>query len=90
MATNYICNICQKDITDTEEDLRTDESGEYHYDCYEEESLAEQRYWAKRFPPKPYTAHVAYDARDAYEINDPKHPDFLDWADDQYDIARGK
>lgn len=47
-----------------------------------EVSEEDQRAWQKEFPPKPATSHTAlaedYDPADAYEIDDPKHPDFLE------------
>lgn len=84
------CGLCDKEIQDTVEDMYQDDSGEYHQDCHYDATLAEQSAWAKVFAPKSFREHVSYDPRDAYEINDPKHPDFLDWADLQRDIARGK
>lgn len=84
------CGLCDTVVEDTEEDLYEDESGEYHYECHHEALSKEQSKWAKVFTPKYFAEHTGYDPRDAYEINDPKHPDFLEWADQQRDIARGK
>lgn len=52
----------------------------------EEVSEEQQKEWQKLFPPKPATSHTALaeeaseeeDYSHAYEITDPKHPDFLE------------
>lgn len=53
-------------------------------DFIPEVSEEQQREWQVEFPPKPASSHTALaddeeeDYSHAYEITDPKHPDFLE------------
>lgn len=45
-----ICAICDVKFTqESEPDAHYDDSGDYHYDCYEDASHAEARYWAGQY-----------------------------------------
>jgi hypothetical protein len=53
-----------------------------------EESIEQQREWAKMFAPKSFRDHVAYDPSEAYEWGDPKNPAYIDWLMDDADYLR--
>lgn len=51
MSEDYsICAICDEKFTaESEPDAHYDDSGDYHYDCYQDASDREARYWANLY-----------------------------------------
>ena len=56
MSDNYsICAICDVKFTaESEPDAHYDDSGDYHYDCYQDASDREARYWSAQYRPDPF------------------------------------
>lgn len=86
---NLKCDICNKEIVvEYEDDIRSDDSGDYHTECLDE-------YWRKEmaYYLGTWKAHRAEQEEralyaDAYEWNDPKNPEYLDYVLERADDVR--
>lgn len=63
----YICEICGEDIViEYLDDIHSDDSGEYHYDCWQEWADAEAKKWAGVYRADPFKL-TAQEQIDAYD-----------------------
>ena len=82
------CEICSKPVDMFYEDeSHEDESGLYHYQCWEDETKKEVEKHLRDYNAKK--AQAIADESDGYEWGDPKNPHYVVWLLDQADAARG-
>lgn len=63
----YTCEICREDIViEFLDDIHSDDSGEYHYDCWQEWADNEAKKWAGVYRADPLKL-TAQEQIDAYE-----------------------
>jgi hypothetical protein len=78
------CEVCSEDtvdITGVEDTYHEDESGFYHYECWEKYSEQEASYYLGLYRQEKATMP----APGGYEWGDPKNPDYVEWAIEQAD-----
>ena len=76
-----ICEHCDKPVENDDLDAHHDESGDYHYDCYEELSSKEAAYWANLY----YAEKQTVSERGGYEWGDPKNVEYVEYVLDKAD-----
>jgi hypothetical protein len=77
-----ICEHCDKAIAEEEAlDAHRDDSGDYHYDCYEKICREEASYWASLYYSERRTPEVS----GGYEWGDPKNPEYVEHVLDKAD-----
>ncbi len=80
------CEICNKPVDTTYEDESyADESGLYHFDCWDEETQKEAQKYLRSYKAKA----PLVDQADGYDWGHYKNPHYMAWAIDQADAARG-
>lgn len=82
------CELCGENTVDIldRDSLHEDESGLYHYDCWETESRKEAEYYFRLYNSQKGQPQV--DDSNAYEWGDPKNPAYMEWVFDQADNRR--
>ena len=79
------CEDCDKTIVEEEIlDAHHDDSGSYHYECYEELSKKEADFWAGQYYETPAPAS----ATGGYDWGDPKNPEYVEYVLDNADTIR--
>lgn len=71
-----ICEVCDKTVEDNDLDAHHDDSGDYHYDCYQDLCDKEAAYWAGQYYAHRRTNPVI-DAG-GYDWGDPKNPEYVE------------
>ena len=73
MEQPYVCGICDKDIViEYLDDIYSDDSGEYHYDCHQDWADTEAKKWAGAYRADPFKLS-ANEQLAAYEPGSAKH-----------------
>ena len=82
------CEICSKPVDMFyEEDRHEDESGLYHYACWEAETNKEAQAHLRSYNAKK--AQAIADEVDGYEWGNAKNAHYVAWAIEQADATRG-